>query len=108
METREFIKKFIDDLVKDAGFGEMPEEMKNVYAEKMEALFMKKVGTELMNSLSNEDIKDFKESIEKKSDLTNEEIFVFFEKRVKNLPEKIGKIMADFRKEYIEAAKKLS
>jgi uncharacterized protein (DUF1697 family) len=106
MDTRKFIENFIEDMVKDASFGKMPAQMKKIYAKKMETSFMRRMGTEIMALFSDEDLKEFKEMIEKNPDWTNEEIFGFCQKRI-NLPEVLGKVMADFRKEYLEAAKDL-
>lgn len=107
MNTRKFIENFIEDMVRDAGFGKMPEEMKKVYAEKMEVSFMKRMGIEIMALLSDEDLKNFKKMIEKNPDWTNEEIFEFCRKHIDNLPEVLGRIMTDFRREYLRAAEEL-
>lgn len=107
MNIKKFIENFIEDMVKDAGFGKMPEEMKKIYAGKMEVSFMKRLGVEIMAMFSDEDLKNFQEMVEKNPDWTNKEIFEFCQKRIKNLPEILAKVMTDFRREYIEAAKNL-
>lgn len=107
MTTREFIKNFLEDIVKEAGFEKFPEGIRDFYLEKIELSFLKRLGVEIMALFSDKDLEDFEKLLKENPNWTNDQIFEFCETRIENLPQILAKVMIDFRKEYLETARDL-
>ena len=97
------MRTYIDALALEAEVV-LPEDEMEEYKTKMEELFTRRLGVELLNELDEKGLADYdKLTLESGS---KEEIETFFSSRIENYEGKVKKILEDFRKDYLASFRK--
>lgn len=101
LTIEELISQFIDETIKLAGFGDLGEDFQKEYKEKLEIALHKKIGTSLQNMLKDEELEEFAKLLQANPDISNEEIFKFYESKIPDLPQKIFQVMLEFQRNFV-------
>ena len=82
----------------------LPEDEMEEYKTKVEELFTRRLGVDLLNELDEKGLADYDKLVSKGG--SKEEVETFFSSRIDNYEEKVKKILEDFRKDYLAGFKK--
>ncbi len=97
------IRIYIDALAAEAEVV-LPEDEMEEYKTKVEELFTRRLGVDLLNELDEKGLADYDKLVSKGG--SKEEVETFFSSRIDNYEEKVKKILEDFRKDYLDSFKK--
>ena len=97
------IRTYVDALAVEAEVV-LPEDEMEEYKTKVEELFTRRLGVDLLNELDEKGLADYDKLVSKGG--SKEEVETFFSSRIDNYEEKVKKILEDFRKDYLDSFKK--
>ncbi len=106
-QNKDFIKKFIDETVKMAGFSELPKNFVDSYKERLEIALSKRIGVRATALLNEKAMAKFTAMLRKNPKTSPAKIFKFYNDNIENFEEKIAEILFQFQKEYVETAERI-
>lgn len=106
-QNKDFIKEFITETIKVAGFSELPKNFVNSYKERLEVALSKRIGVQATLLLSEKAMTKFTSMLRKNPKTPPAKIFKFYNDNIENFEEKIAEILFQFQKEYVELAEKI-
>ena len=98
-QNKNFIKQFIDETVKMAGFSELPKNFVDSYKERLEVALSKRIGVQATALLSEKAMAKFTSMLRKNPKISPAKIFKFYNDNIENFQEKIAEILFQFQKE---------
>jgi hypothetical protein len=99
------MQEFIDQLIVDAGFGDMPEDFKAEYAERLTEEAHKRLGLAALAELDDGQMEEFEKLREGGNDeLANR----FLEGNIDDFTAKMSAALAEFRQTVLDSAKRVS
>jgi len=101
--TENPMRTYVDALALEAEVV-LPEDEMEEYKTKVEELFTRRLGVELLNELDEKGLADYDKLTSEGG--SKEEVETFFSSRIENYEEKVKKILEDFRKDYLVSFKK--
>ncbi|MBU4601138.1 DUF5663 domain-containing protein [Candidatus Parcubacteria bacterium] len=100
-----YMEKFINQIIKEAGIDKMPKDFVDEYADKLTTEAQKRLGLAAIKELDEGKIKEFNK-IEESHDA--KAINEFLSANIENFEEKMTVALNEFGKKVIESAKKLN
>lgn len=100
---QDIIQQFLEQMLDEAGLGQMPESFKKNYLVKLKQELNQRIGRDAVALLSKEDLEAFNELVEDPK-LVPEQVLEFFNSHLENFPEFMQEVLADFKKEFVEQA----
>jgi uncharacterized protein YdiU (UPF0061 family) len=103
---KNLISQFIENMLKEAGFSEMPEKFKEEYAAKLTLEAQTRLGAMAMKELDEKSLVEYMKMMEKQApDL--DKLQEFFQARIPDFEAKIIKVLEDFALEFKQGADKI-
>ena len=101
------IQRFIQDMIKNAGIDNMPDDFKKTYSEKLAVEAQRRLGIMAIAELDEQGAKDFEEFIAKNQSPEPQKTLEFFNSRISNFETKVQETLTKFAEEFISGAEKL-
>lgn len=102
-----YIKKFVDQIIKESGLDKMPKDFLEEYSEKLTMEAQKRLGLVTVRELNEKQIKEFTK-IAKETEQDSKAVNDFLITNINNFEKKMTIALQDFGKEIINSAKKLN
>lgn len=102
--AQDVLKQFVDDTINAAGFGEVAEEVKRSFRDRIEVAFAKRLGLEAVNLLGEDDLPQFEKFVEGNPTASPNDIYNFFATHVPEFETKVLDVMKRFQVEFLQAA----
>jgi len=106
-QNKDFIKQFIAETIKKAGFSELPKNFVESYKERLETALAKRIGVSATLLLSEKAMTKLTSMLRKNPKTSPAKIFKFYNDNIDNFQNKIAEILFQFQKEYVEMAEKI-
>ena len=99
------IDQFVDNLLKQAGMNNLPEDYQEVYKEKVKEQINRRISLMLMENLNDKSAKEISDLFSRPESLDLAQSQEIFAKYVPGLEEKVAAEMLAFAEDFVKAAK---
>ena len=108
MPKQDVIQNFVNENIKKAGIGDLPEDFKKDYTEKLAVEAQQRLGIMALSHLNGKGIKDFENLLKTAKTPKPQELLEFFDSRIPDFTQKVVETLKKFGEEFLAGAERLT